>query len=215
VTCWRPLRDRLSGRLEENELRPTVVRGHSANLWESGDRPEVESLVHPDGCRVVFVREVVSDRGPRPDPFQSRPGEGRTDSSPAEPWSDHHAPEIVARRGAAFGIRVEMRLGHADDLPLPDSHQYDSVAPGGGHLAGPACSVAGITDRIHMPQVIQGGFTNLHGQSVLGEPNRSFVPARKPIPCRAYWGDGPGRNQAWFRTLGTWAWGRRLACPTA
>jgi hypothetical protein len=182
--AWRPVEDPLSGCLKENELRPAVVRGHSADLRESGDRPEIESLVHPDGCRVVLVREVVSGRSPRPDPFQSRPGEGRTDSSPAEPRSDHHAPEIVARGKAAFGIRVEMCLGHADDLALCDGHQYDSVVPGGDHLAGPACSAAGITDRSHMSQVIQGGFTNLHGHSVPGEPKRPFVPARKPVLYR-------------------------------
>jgi hypothetical protein len=140
--------------------------------------------VHPDGCRVLFVREVVSDRSPRPDPFQSRPGEGETDSLPAEPGSDHQAPEIVARGRTAFGIWVEMRLGHADNFTSCDSHQYDPVVPGGDHLAGPACSVAGITDHVYLSQVIQGGFTNLHGHSVLGEWARSFVPARKPVPHR-------------------------------
>jgi hypothetical protein len=74
----------------------------------------------------VFVREAVSDRSPRPDLFQFRPGEDKTDSLPAEPGSDHHAPEIVARGRTAFGIWVEMRLGHADDFALCDGHQSQS-----------------------------------------------------------------------------------------
>jgi hypothetical protein len=35
-----------------------------------------------------------------------------------------------------------------------------------------------------MSQVIQDGFTNLHGHSVPGEPKRPFVPVRKPVAHR-------------------------------
>ena len=56
-----PVWDPLPGRFEENELWLTIVGGQSMNLLRSDDRPKTESLVHSDGCRVVFVRKVVSD----------------------------------------------------------------------------------------------------------------------------------------------------------
>lgn len=42
--------------------------------------------MHPDGCSVVFVREVVRSRIPGPDPLQSRPRECRTDR---ENYAEH------------------------------------------------------------------------------------------------------------------------------
>ena len=97
----------------------------------------------------------------------------------------------MARWSGAFGIRVEMRLGHADYFILCDSYQNDAAARWSDHLAGPAHSSAGITDSGHLSQVIHGGFTNLHRHSVLGELNRSVVPVCKPILSRT-----PGRAKS-------------------
>lgn len=68
----------------------------------------------------------------------------------------------MACSGFAIGFAVEVRLGYADDLTLYGRYQYDPVVYRRDHFCCPACAIAGITDRVHMSQVIQGRFADLH-----------------------------------------------------
>ncbi len=68
----------------------------------------------------------------------------------------------MTRRGSALRFTMEMRLGYADDFILFNRYQHDPNAYWGNHFWRPACPAAGVTDRLNLPQVIQGRLAYLH-----------------------------------------------------